>query len=268
MLGAIVGDIVGSIYEGQVLRRRDFPLFGPGCRFTDDTVLTVAIADALLHQSPFAITLKQYYQRYPNAGFGASFCHWGQSDTLEPYGSWGNGAAMRVSPVAFAQDTLAAVLETAAATAAVTHNHPEGIKGAQATAAAVFLARMGEPKATLRSTLERRFGYDLSHAVDSLTPADISCQDTVPKAIMAFLQAPDFETTLRHAIYIGGDSDTLACIAGAIAAAYYGIPAAIAETAIDYLDSPLAAIVHRFMATYGLGPSLPKDGFPGANQSL
>jgi ADP-ribosylglycohydrolase len=269
MLGAIGGDIIGSVYEGKKhwlkARTADFqPLFSPKARFTDDTVLTAAVADALLHGGDLTGLLKEYYSRYPGAGFGSEFKRWAASDDSEPYGSWGNGSAMRVSPVAWAFDTLAEVLYRARESARVTHNHPEGIKGAQATAAAVFLARSGTAKWELRAEVERRFRYDLSFALDDIRPTytfDSSCQGTVPQAIVAFLESSDFESAVRLAISLGGDCDTLACIAGGIAAAYYGVPKHIREQALARLDEPLKEIVVEFEGRY---PEAAKPAEPRA----
>lgn len=259
MLGAIAGDIIGSVYEGKkrwlVERSADFePLFSPKARFTDDTVLTVAVADSILHGGDLADLLKDYYHRHPGAGFGGDFRAWAESDDPEPYGSWGNGSAMRVSPVAWAFDTLDEVLRRARDTARVTHNHPEGIKGAQATAAAIFLARSGAAKWEIRDEVERRFGYDLSGRLDDIRPAfrfDSSCRGTVPPAIVAFLESDDYETAVRLAVSLGGDCDTLACIAGGIAAAAYGgVPPAIRDQALAHLDDPLAEVLDEFEGRY------------------
>lgn len=259
MIGAIVGDIIGSVYENKLSwlssKRVDFePLFSPKARFTDDTVLTVALADALLHGLDFTEAMKDYYARYPSAGFGGQFKRWASSDNPEPYGSWGNGSAMRVSPVAWAFDTMSEVLHKAKDTARVTHDHPEGVKGAQATAAAVFLARTGTSKDEIREDIERRFGYDLSFTLDAIRPGfvfDVSCQGTVPPAIVAFLESTDFESAVRLAISLGGDADTLASIAGGIAAAFYGgVPDPIRRQAIERLDEPLTEVLTAFEARY------------------
>ena len=258
MLGSIAGDIIGSVYEGKKhwlnARATDFqPLFSPKARFTDDTVLTVAVADALLHDSDLTELLKDYYSRYPGAGYGRDFKRWAASDDLEPYGSWGNGSAMRVSPVAWAFDTLEEVLHWAKESARVTHNHPEGMKGAQATAAAVFLARSGVAKCDLRDEIERRFQYDLSFTLADIRPSytfDSSCQGTVPQALVAFLESSDFESAVRLAISLGGDCDTLACMAGGIAAACYGVPGHIREQTLALLDEPLKAVVVEFEGRY------------------
>lgn len=254
MIGAIAGDVIGSVYEGKkrwlVERTADFePLFSPKARFTDDTVLTVAVADAMLHGGDLVALFKEYYARYPGAGFGGDFRRWAGSEDTEPYGSWGNGSAMRVSPVGWAFDTLEEVLYQAKETARVTHDHPEGIKGAQATAAAVFLARDGAAKKELREELKRRFHYDLSFSLDEVRPTfgfDSSCAGTVPFAVVAFLESSDYESAVRLAVSLGGDCDTLACIAGGIAAAFYGVPPDVREQALARLDEPLAEVVAEF----------------------
>lgn len=259
MLGAIAGDVIGSVYEGRkrwlVERSVDFqPLFSPKARFTDDTVLTVAVADALLHGGDLTEVLKDYYRQYPGAGFGSDFKAWAASDEVAPYNSWGNGSAMRVSPVAWAFDTLDEVLHRAKETARVTHSHPEGVKGALATSAAVFLARKGASKWEMQEEVERRFQYDLAFRLDDIRPYytfDSSCQGTVPQAIVAFLESADFEGAVRLAVSLGGDCDTLACIAGSIAAAFYGgVPRTIREQALTYLDDPLSEVVAEFERRY------------------
>lgn len=224
MIGAIAGDIIGSPYEGHEIKTVDFPLFCNASTFTDDTVLTVAVADAILNGRDYGITIKEYGRKYPYAGYGGMFLNWLASSTLKPYNSFGNGSAMRVSPVGFAFDTIEEVLEEARKSAAVTHNHPEGIKGAQATAAAIFLARQGESKRAIKRYTETKFGYNLSRTVDEIRSTygfDETCQGTVPEAITAFLESNDYEDAIRKAISLGGDSDTLACITGGIAQAHY-----------------------------------------------
>ena len=259
MVGAIAGDIIGSVYEGKkhwlAARNAAFePLFSPRARFTDDTVLTVAVADALLHGLDLVGCLKGYYARYPAAGFGGDFRRWAASEATAPYGSWGNGSAMRVSPVGWAFDTLAEVLRRAKETAAVTHNHPEGVRGAQATAAAVFLARTGSTKDELRDEVGRRFGYDLSFRLDDIRPAfafDSSCQGTVPPALVAFLESNDYESAVRLAVSLGGDCDTLACVAGGVAEAFYGgVPEAIRVRALATLDDDLRGVVAEFAGRF------------------
>ena len=262
MLGAIAGDIIGSVYEAKkewMLERTPHfqPLFAPKARFTDDTVLTVAVADALMHGGDLATVFKDYYARYPGAGFGKGFRAWAASDSDEPYSSWGNGAAMRVSPVAWVADSLGEVLHRAKETARVSHNHPEGIKGAQATALAVFLARSGASKGDLRDEIERRFHYDLSFTLDEIRPTyvfDASCQGTVPQALVAFLESSDYESAVRLAVSLGGDADTLAAIAGSIAAAFYGgVPGPIRAEAMTRLDEPLLEVIAEFERRYPEG---------------
>jgi ADP-ribosylglycohydrolase len=255
MLGAIAGDIIGSVYEGRQAwlrhRRADFePLFAPGARFTDDTVLTVAVADSILHGHDLTDCLKRYARLYPHAGYGGTFAAWAGSEDSKPYGSWGNGSAMRVSPVGYAYDMLDEILERAKWTADVTHNHPEGVKGAQAVAAAVFLARTGSNKAEMRRILERQFGYDLSACIEEIRPGfgfDVSCQGTVPAALLAFLDSTDYESAVRLAVSLGGDCDTLACIAGGIAQAYYGgVPQGIRTEVLTRLDDRLRGVLEEF----------------------
>lgn len=250
MIGAIAGDVIGSVHEFVATKTKDFPLIDPGCFFTDDTVLTVALAEALLDELDYAVALKRYYRRYPDAGYGLAFHNWALSDSWEPYNSWGNGSAMRVSPAAHAAKSLDETLTLAAASAAVTHNHPEGVRGAQATAAAIFLARTGHEKNDVKRFVEASFGYDLGQTLDDIRPTYIfneSCQETVPQAIIAFLEAKDFEDAIRNAISLGGDADTLACITGSIAEPYFGgVPPDIRESVLLRLDDDLLDIVIRF----------------------
>lgn len=256
MIGAIIGDVIGSVYELHPIKTTDFPLFQQHSRFTDDSVLTVAIADAILRQSEYADALKAFGRRYPNAGYGGAFYNWIFDPDSKPYHSWGNGAAMRVSPVGFAFSTAERVLHEAECTAMVSHNHPEGIKGAQAIALAVFLARTGWDKEGIRKEIRRRFGYHLDRTVDEIRPAyrfDVSCQGTVPEAIVSFLDSTDFEDAVRKAISLGGDSDTLACIAGGIAQAYYrAIPPEIVREARRRLPTALLDIIDSFDDRYPL----------------
>jgi ADP-ribosylglycohydrolase len=255
MLGAIAGDIIGSIYENRPIKTTRFPLFHPLCRFTDDTVLTVALSDSILHGMPFVELMKQYYRAYPRAGYGGTFHEWAQSARSDPYNSWGNGSAMRVSPVGFAFDTIEEVLEQARKSAAVTHDHPEGIKGACAIASAVFLARTGQSKEQIKGFIETSFHYHLDTPLDEIRPKyefQVSCQKSVPQAIRAFLEADDFEDAVRKSISLGGDSDTLACMAGAIAQAYFGgVPETISRRVYEILDAHLGGITRKFAATYG-----------------
>ncbi len=261
MLGAIAGDIIGSIYERNNIKTKDFPLFSEKCHFTDDTVLTAAVADVILnggkyiHSGKYTDQLKWYYRRYPYAGYGVNFAHWAQSRSSEPYNSWGNGSAMRVSPVAFAFNDLDTVLQEAKRTAEVTHNHPEGIKGAQATASAIFLARTAHDKTAIKSYIQTTFGYDLEQTLDQIRPTyrfDVSCQGSVPQAMIAFLESTDFEDAIRNAVSIGGDSDTIACITGSIAHAFYGgVPEGIAQQAKAHLDEFISSVMVKFMSKYG-----------------
>jgi len=224
MIGAIAGDIIGSVYENFRTKRKDFKLFTPVSTFTDDTVLTVAVADAILTQSPYGPTIKSYARRYPLRGYGPMFLVWMATPEVLPYNSFGNGSAMRVSPAAHAFASEEEVLAQAKQTAECTHNHPEGIKGAQATALSIFLARCGADKDSIRSEIGQRFGYDMSRAIDGIRPdyrPDMTCQGSVPEAIIAFLDSTSFEDAIRNAVSLGGDADTQACIAGAIAEAYY-----------------------------------------------
>jgi len=256
MLGAIAGDIIGSSYEWYYTKSYDFELFTPQSRFTDDTVLTVAIADCILHGKDYAATLKEYGRRYPYAGYGGMFVMWLGSNSLAPYNSFGNGSAMRVSPVGFAFSSLDTVLQEAEKSAAVTHNHPEGIKGAQAVAACIFLARSGESKERIKQYIEDTFGYNLHQTLDEIRPRyrfDETCQGSVPQAIIAFLESKEYEDAVRKAVSLGGDSDTLACMAGGIAQAYYGqIPDRIVEKVRNLVDDDLLAVVDEFNERYGL----------------
>jgi ADP-ribosyl-[dinitrogen reductase] hydrolase len=256
MLGAIAGDIIGSVYEFDNIKTENFPLFGPRSKFTDDTVLTVAVADCLLNKKEYAVTFKEYGRRYPTAGYGISFRHWLDSASLEPYYSYGNGSAMRVSPVGFAAATLEEALQEAECSAAVTHNHPEGIKGAQAVAAAIFLASHGSSKKEIRDFITDSFSYNLNRTLVRIRPDyefDDTCQGTVPEAIIAFLESSDFVSAIRKAISLGGDSDTLACITGGIAQAFYGkMPTQIVKEVRKRLPPDLLSIVEKFSVRFGI----------------
>ncbi len=255
MLGAIAGDIIGSVYEVNNHKSKKFPLFSDASDFTDDTVLSIAIADVILNGGEYVESIKNYYRRYPNRGYGGRFEAWGKSQSLEPYNSWGNGSAMRVSAIGFAFKNLETVLTEAEKSAAVTHNHPEGIKGAQATAAAIFLGRNGHTKAEIKDYIQTTFQYDLSQSLAAIAPTykfDESCQGSVPQALIAFLESTDFEDAIRNAIALGGDSDTIACITGGIAQAFYGgVPEAIAQHTLARLDETLRDITVKFMFRYG-----------------
>ncbi len=255
MLGAITGDIIGAPYEFNNIRTTQFPLFdSKHCFFTDDSILTIALADAILHDQDYAQTMRAYYRRYPNAGYGARFRDWACNPYSLPYNSWGNGSAMRISPVGYAFNTLDEVLQKAREYTEITHNHPEGIKGALATASAIFLARTGQSKEQIKIYVESNFGYDLSRSCDEIRPHYLfneSCQETVPQAICVFLESTDFENAVRLAVSLGGDSDTLTCITGGIAEAFYGgVPKEIADKALTFLDEPLRAVTLEFMRKY------------------
>ena len=238
MYGAILGDIVGSPYEFDYnnYKGKDFPLFSQRSEFTDDTVMTLAVTRALLDtRGQDDITIKAALVRemqrlgraYPDKGYGARFNQWLYEDDPQPYRSYGNGSAMRVSPAAWLAESIQEALHLAKLTADVTHDHPEGIKGAQAVAAAIFLARTGHSKVEIKVYVECKFGYDLSRTCDEIRPTYHhveSCRETVPQAIAAFWESTDFEDALRTAVSLGGDSDTLAAITGSIAEAFYGVP--------------------------------------------
>ncbi len=255
MLGAIAGDIFGAKYERHRITIDTFDLFDEPRQFTDDTVMTVATAAALLGDGDYAAAYRSWGLSYPARGYGGKFRLWLGGRIKGPYQSCGNGSAMRVSPVAWWLDSLDEVLAEAARSAAVTHDHPEGIKGAQAVAAAVFLARTGATKASIREEVAGRFGYDLARTVADIRPHygfEVTCQRSVPEALVAFLDADDFEHALRLAISLGGDADTQAAIAGSVAEAYWGgVPARVAEEIQRVLDPPLLEVVEQFTA--GLG---------------
>lgn len=252
MMGAIIGDIVGSVYEWNNIKTKEFPLFQDKCFFTDDTVMTIAVAEGLMNggtKADFIDAMKKYGRMYPDAGYGGRFGSWLFSDSREPYHSWGNGSAMRTAAVGWWFDSIEETRAMAARAAGVTHDHPEGIKGAESTAAAIFLARTGHSKAEIKEYVEREFGYDLSPTLDEIRPGyrfSESCQGTVPQAIIAFLESTDFEDAIRNAISLGGDSDTLAAITGSIAEAAYGVPQWIQNQAWEHLDEPLRDVLRRW----------------------
>lgn len=274
MLGAIVGDIVGSVYEWDNIKTKDFPLFREDCFFTDDTVMTCAVAEAIMNggqKDDFIDAMKKYGRMYPDAGYGARFDTWIHSNDRAPYNSFGNGSAMRVSPCAWVMDTTTGELPSevkrlAQLSAEVTHNHPEGIKGAMATSDAICMCRYyfggysgdyGKPindnptecKRLIKEYIEQEYGYNLTQTLDDIRPTyrfNETCQDTVPQAIIAFLESTDFEDAIRNAISLGGDSDTLAAITGSIAEAAYGIPDWIKDKAYSYLDEPLKDVLSRW----------------------
>jgi len=257
ILGAVIGDTVGSIYEFNNHKSTEFELFGQYNEFTDDSILTVAVAKWLAIDPDRTLKkldecLVDFTRRFPNpkGAYGTSYVVWANSNNRKPYNSWGNGSAMRVSAVGWACDTLVETLETAKRSAEITHNHPEGIKGAQATAAAIFLARTGKPKKKIKDYIEKTFGYNLSRTCDEIRPHydfDGSCQGTVPEAIIAFLESSDFESAIRLAVSLGGDSDTLTCITGGIAEAFYKeIPKAIADKILTMIPQEFKEILGKF----------------------
>ena len=254
MIGAIAGDIIGSKYEWARLKTKEFELLSDVSTFTDDTVLTVAIAEHVLDGGDLVDLFHRYHARYPHAGWGGTFNNWALHKRRESYQSWGNGSAMRVSPVAWAFDTLEDVTLQALKSAEVTHDHAEGIRGAQATAAAIFLARTGHSKDAIRAHITSEYGYDLSRSLDELRPHykwDVSCQGSVPESILSFLESTSYEDAVRNAISLGGDADTMACIAGGIAEAFYGsVPEPIRAFALSRLDAPMRAVTLRFVGTY------------------
>jgi ADP-ribosylglycohydrolase len=254
MLGAIVGDVIGSPYERWSTKIKDFPLFTAASCFTDDTVMTVAIAEAILDDAPFVDRLKRWYHRHPHVGYGKIFAKWAAHPTdRDPYQSWGNGAAMRVSPVAWAYDDLETVMRAAGASAAVTHDHPDGIQGAEIVAGCIFLARTGATKDDIRAFARGR-GYALTATIEQIRAVhsfDVSSIGSIPPAIEAFLSSTDFEDAVRNAVSLGGDSDTQACIAGAIAEGFYGgVPDAIQAEALSRLTDDIRGVVERATAAW------------------
>ena len=228
MIGALAGDIIGSVYEFNNIKTKEFPLFCIESSYTDDSIMTIAVADWLLHGGDLVRVMQYYGSKYPfpMGGYGARFNKWLHEKNPKPYNSWGNGSAMRVSPVGWYFDSLEETINVAEETAVVTHNHPEGIKGAQATASAIYLARKGKSKEYIRSFITDNFGYDLNRCCDDIRcdyKFDESCQGTVPEALIAFLESRSFEDAIRLAVSLGGDSDTLACITGGIAEAFIDI---------------------------------------------
>lgn len=260
MYGAILGDIIGSPYEFDMGNRsKEFPLFSERSHFTDDSVMTFAVAEVFLDddllmndeviRQRLIESMQRYGKLYPRAGYGGMFRHWLKSDSPQPYGSYGNGSAMRVSSVAWLFDDLGMVRYMARLSAEVTHNHPEGIKGAEATASAIYLARTGCTKQEIKSYIENRFGYDLSRTCDEIRPGYHhveTCQETVPEAITAFLEGESFEDVIRTAVSLGGDCDTLTCIAGAIAEGFYGVPEDLKQECRNRLPEQLLDVLQKF----------------------
>ncbi len=267
MIGAIIGDIAGSVYEFDNIKTKDFVMFGnykgQACTFTDDTVMTAAVALALISVKEEGgdlarktdIFMHSLGKLYPNAGYGERFGMWVFFDEHEPYHSYGNGAAMRVSPVAYAASSMEEVKSLSKTVTEITHNHPEGLKGAEATAVCTWMALQGATKQEIRKYVCAHY-YSLALSLDEIRPGysfNETCQDTVPQAITAFLESTDFEDAIRNAISLGGDSDTLACITGAIAGAHYGVPDDIRRSAITFLDNRIGGILGRFELTFGTG---------------
>lgn len=249
IIGAIIGDIVGSRFEFYNCKRTTFKLFTYESCFTDDTVMTVAIADWLLNGRDLVDSMREWGHNNPHRGYGGMFRRWLHADNPQPYNSYGNGSGMRVSPVGFYAHSLEEALDLAKKSAEVTHNHPEGIKGAQAIASAIYLARTGKDKEEIRDYIEQTFGYDLHRDCDEIRPNyyfNETCQGSCPEAIIAFLDSWDYESAIRLAVSLGGDSDTIACMAGGIAAAYYGVPGHIVRKAIAYLPDDMLDIVREF----------------------
>ena len=257
MFGAIVGDVIGSPYEQHNVKSTRFRLFDRGAQCTDDSVLTVATADALLHDGDYARAYQDYFHRFPNAGYGGNFVVWANRRERRPYNSWGNGSAMRVSPVGWARDTLDDVLDEAERTAVVTHDHPDGVMGAQAVAGCVFFARTERTRGRIREFVRDGCRYPLDRTLDEIRPAyefDASCKGTVPVAVQAFLESTDFESAIRLAVSAGGDSDTIACIAGAIAHAFYGgVPKHLLEPVLEvYMSPDLVDVSLAFCERFGV----------------
>jgi ADP-ribosylglycohydrolase len=249
MIGAIAGDIIGSRFEGCAGPERDFALFHPDCRFTDDSVCTLAVADALMGQRDFAASLRSFVRRHPHRGYGGMFRDWALADDMGPYGSWGNGAPMRVAAIGWLAKDETEARELAAAQSAVSHDHPDAIAAAQAVALAIFRARNGEPVENVRAQLSQEFGYALTPtAAFARGGFDVSASGTTPAALTAALDSEDWEDSVRTAVCLGGDADTIACIAGAVAQAIHGVPEGIAATARDHLSEDLRDVVTRFDA--------------------
>ena len=276
MYGALLGDMIGAPYEfDRGNKSKEFPLFCENSRFTDDSVMTIAVAEALLNSrfldddsiwAALIKSMRKWGKKYPDAGYGRKFLCWLREKDPKPYGSCGNGSAMRVSAAGWLFDTLEETREKARLTAEVTHDHPEGIKGAEATSGAIFLARTGRSKGEIRDYIVQEFGYDLSRTCDQIRPSyyhNESCQKTVPEAITAFLEGTDFEDVIRTAVSLGGDCDTLTCIAGSIAEAFYGVPAILKAECRRRLPEDMAYILGRFDISRKHG----HDDFPGDNLS-
>ena len=251
MLGAIAGDILGSIHELNPIKIKKFKLLDPGCVFTDDTVMTVAVADSIMIGVPYVESLQKWGRKYPGAGYGGWFKKWIHQDDPKPYNSFGNGSAMRCSSIGWLYNDEETVLEEAKKSAEITHNHPEGIKGAQAVALGVMMGRKGSSKIEIEDKLESLFDYDLNQKLSHIRPNysfDVTCQGSVPQAIIAFLESEDFEDAIRNAISLGGDADTQACIAGALAEAHYmNIPDQLKEFVLKKITPDISYVTNEFL---------------------
>jgi ADP-ribosylglycohydrolase len=254
VLGAIAGDVIGSVHEFRPPLAEDFELFTPARFPTDDSVLTVAVAEAILDGQPYADTIRRWAQRYPGAGYGAMFTGWILTPGAGPYQSYGNGSAMRVAPAAWIHDTLEETLAEAQRTAEVTHDHPQGIRGAQAVAGAIYVARTGGSRAAVRDVVQGRFGYDTALTMERMRADarfDETCPGTVPQAVSVALMSMSVEDAIRKAVSLGGDADTLGCIAGSIAEAIHGgVPRALAERVLAHLDPEMRSVTERFVHRY------------------
>ena len=262
MIGAIIGDIIGSVYEWKNIKTTEFPLFSKRCGPTDDSVMTIAVAKALMDTMgqdearifEALVEEMQYFGRmYPDAGYGGTFRHWLRAKNPQPYNSFGNGSGMRVSAAGWLYPTLEETRKMAKLTAVTTHDHPEGVKGAESVASAIFLARTGAGKPEIKKYIEDEFHYNLDTPLDAIRPTyvfDVTCQGSVPQAIRAFLEGTDYESAVRLAISIGGDSDTIGCMAGGMAEAMYGVPKEIQKTGLSFLPEPLREQVERFRQEY------------------
>lgn len=250
MIGAIAGDVIGSIFERGGEKNYDFPLFSANSTFTDDTVHTLAVAEAIQNDLPFEICIRQWSRDFKNRGYGGMMGQWIADSKMGPYNSFGNGSGMRVSPVGFAYSDLETVLHMAEKSALPTHNHPEGIRGAQAVAGAVFLANTGKSKNDIRQFITENIGYDLNYTISAIRPVyefDVTCQGSIPESILCFLESTDVESAIRLAVSMGGDTDTMACMAGAIAGAFYK---EFPQTMLAELEERLGEDVWEFVMNW------------------
>lgn len=252
MIGAIIGDVAGSIYEWRNIKTTDFPLLSPACHFTDDSVMSIAVADALQHGTDISAAMRRYGNLYPYAGYGGRFRQWLNDSSMGDYGSFGNGSAMRASAAGWIAGSLEEAIEIGRQTAIPTHGHPEGVRGAQVVAGGVWLLRNGADRQQLRDWVTAQ-GYSLDFTLDEIRPTyrfDVTCQGSVPQAVVAFLEADDFESAIRKAISIGGDSDTIACIAGSLAEAYFPVPEELIVQVCAKLPPDLLNPLIAFEAQY------------------